>query len=201
MHSVLDIPDQRGDQKRSAEGSIAEKTSHTAVEETVAGTPITNQEPLSEAQPMELDDVEEAATLEELLKLFPDLEYQNPQGCNFNYDGSMIGSGAFDDFENTFSKNNPEAHDPQDKWPCDAKSSMEAMEAVSKNLETEMSGPFLTQNSIEYNDVSVGIQCNNSGVFEDGYAPEGTCCAGHQDFECYFEVPDSDGDSATVSKR
>lgn len=201
MHSVLDIPDQRGNQERSAEGSIAEATGHTAAEETVAGTPITNQEPLSKAQPMELDNIKEAATLEELLELFPDLEYQNPQGCNFNYDGSMIGSGAFDDFENTFSKNNLEAHDPQDKWPCDAKSSMEAMEAVNKNLETEMAGPFLTQNSIEYNDVSGGIRCNNSGVFEDGYAPEGTCCAGHQNFECYFEVPDSDGDSATVSKR
>ncbi|KFZ10481.1 hypothetical protein V502_08100 [Pseudogymnoascus sp. VKM F-4520 (FW-2644)] len=200
IRSVLNIPDQRGDQERSAEGSIAEKTTHTAVEETVAGTPITNQEPLSEAQPMELDNIEEAATLEELLKLFPDLEYQNPQWCNFNYDGSMIGSGGIDHFENTFSKNNPEEHGPQDNWPCDAKSSLGAMEAVSKNLETEMAGPFLTQNSIEHNDVSDGIQCNNSGVFEDGYAPEGTCCAGHQNFECYFEVPDSDGENATVSK-
>ncbi|KFY98540.1 hypothetical protein V500_01640 [Pseudogymnoascus sp. VKM F-4518 (FW-2643)] len=200
IHSVLDVPDQRGDQERSAEGSIAEKTSHTAVEETVVDTPITNQEPLSEVQPMELDNIEEAATLEELLKLFLDLEYQNPLGCNFNYDGSMIGSGGIDHFENTFSKNNPEAHGPQDNWPCDAKSSLEAMEAVSKNLETEMAGPFLTRNSTEHNDVSDGIQCNNSGVFEDGYAPEGTCCAGHQNFECYFEVPDSDGENATVLK-
>ncbi|OBT68395.1 hypothetical protein VE03_02799 [Pseudogymnoascus sp. 23342-1-I1] len=202
MHSVLDAPDQHGDQKWNAEGSIAGQVGYTSVEETVASISITNQGPLSEAEPMELDSIEEAATLDDLLnKLFPDLEYQNPQGCNFNFDGSMIGSGEIGHFENDLSKSSPETHSPPDKWPCDAKFSLKAMEAVSNDLETEMAGPFLTQNSSEHKKDPGRIQCSNSGVLEDDWAPEGTCCVRHQNFECFFEIPDSDSERITVSKR
>ncbi|KFY87387.1 hypothetical protein V498_07196 [Pseudogymnoascus sp. VKM F-4517 (FW-2822)] len=201
IQSVLDIPDQGDDQKLNAEGSIAEQAGHTTFEETAASASITYQEPLSEAQPMELDNIEEAINLNDLFKLFPDLEYQNPQGCNFNFDGSMIGSGEIGHFENDLSKNSPEAQSPLDKWPSDAKSSLEAVEAVSKALETEMAGPFLTQSLNEGRNDTCGVQCSKSGVFNDDWAPEGTCCARHQNFECFFEVPDSDSESITVSKR
>lgn len=205
------VVDQSGDQKMNAEGSIAEEAGqnsyqnptsilHTTVEEAVESTPSTNQEPLSEAHCMEWDKIEEASESEDLFKLFLDLEYQDPLGCNFNFDGSMIGSGAIDNFENDLSKNNPKANSPQEKRPCDAKSSLGAMEAVGKDLETGMAGPFLAQNSTGHNEDSAGIQCSDSGKVEGGWAPEGTCCASHQNFECYFEVPDSDGESATVSK-
>lgn len=206
MQTLFDIPDQRGDQKGYAEGSSTEEAGqnsfqtqdsilHTAVEQAEASTPITNQEQLPEAQPVELDNIEEAVTLEELLELFPDLVYQNPQGCNFNYDGSMVGSGDIDPFENLFPKNIPESHSP------DPKSSLEAIEAMSKILDTEMAGPFLTQNSIEHNNDYGGIQCGSVGAFENSYEPVETCCARHQDFECYYEISDSDDESATVSKR
>ncbi|OBT52238.1 hypothetical protein VE04_08202 [Pseudogymnoascus sp. 24MN13] len=213
IRSVLYIPDQRTDQKKGGEGSIANQASqnsfqspnsilHTTLEEAVTSTPIANQDPLSEDQSMDLDILNEMAEYGELFELFPDLQYQNIQGYNFNYDESMIGSGgAIDPFENDLSKNSPEEHGPPQKWPCDNKSFLEVMEALSKDLETRMASPFLTQNSSEDNDVSGGIQSSDSGVFEGDWAPEGTCCAHHQNFECYFEVPDSDGESATVSKH
>ncbi|ELR10755.1 hypothetical protein GMDG_05010 [Pseudogymnoascus destructans 20631-21] len=210
IHSVLGIPSQQGNQKGDGEGSISEQAGqnffqspnsilHTTVEETVAGTPNTNQEPLADVQHMELDIFDEVAKSGELFELFPDLQYQNLRGCNFNYDGSMIGSGVIDTFENDSSKNSLEANGLQDKWPCDNKSSLEAMDVLGRNLETEMAGPFLTQNSSGYNNDSGGIQSSDPGAFEDDWAPEGTCCAHHRNFECYFEVPDSDGESATVS--
>ncbi|KFY14351.1 hypothetical protein V491_06076 [Pseudogymnoascus sp. VKM F-3775] len=206
INTLLDIPDQCDDQRMNAESLTTKQacqnsfqspdpTLHTTVQETVVSTPITNQDPLSEAQPMELDSNEEAVTLEELLELFPDLVYQNPQGCNFNYDGSMVGSGDIDPFENVFPKNIPEPHG------LDPKSSLEAIEALSKVLETEIAGPFLTQNPARHNNDSGGIQCGSSRVFEGGHAPEGTCCPRHHDFECYYEISDSDGESANVSKR
>ncbi|KFY78794.1 hypothetical protein V499_02110 [Pseudogymnoascus sp. VKM F-103] len=212
IRSVLDVPDQHAGHKKDGEGSIANQGGqnsfqnpksilHTTLKEEVASTPIANQDPLSEDQPMELDILDEMAEYGELFELFPDLQYQNIQGYNFNYDETMIGSGAIDPFENGLSNDSLEEHGPPQKWPCDNKSSLEAMDALSRSLETRMAGPFLTQNSSEDNDVSGGIQSSDSGVFEDDWAPEGTCCAHHQNFECYFEVPDSDGESATVEKH
>jgi hypothetical protein len=154
IHSVLGIPDQRGNHNGNAEGSVTEQAGqnpfqspnsiHTTVEETVAGTPSANQEPLPDVEHMDLDILDEVAASGELFELFPDLEYHFPRGCNFNYDGSMVGSGAIDPFENDLSKNSPEEHGPPEKWPCDNKSSLEAMEVLSRSLETEMAGPFLT---------------------------------------------------------
>ncbi|KFZ05936.1 hypothetical protein V501_07882 [Pseudogymnoascus sp. VKM F-4519 (FW-2642)] len=212
IYSVLGIPDQRADQKNVGEGSIANQAGQnsfqspnsilrTTLDEAVASTPIADQEPISEDQSMELDILDGMAEYGELFELFPDLQYQNIQGFNFNYDESMIGSGAISPFQNGLSKNNPGEHGPPEKWPCDNESSLGAMEVLSRSLETEMAGPFLTQNSSGDNDVSGGIQSSDSGVFENDWAPEGTCCAHHQNFECYFEVPDSDGENATVEKH
>jgi hypothetical protein len=145
---------------------------------------------------MEWDSIEIAA----LSELFPDLEYQSPLEFNFNYDGSIIGSDGIDHSGNDAPGNGPGPYGEQDKLPCEAKSSLEAMEAVSRNLETGMAGPFLTQNLIEDSYDSGGVHYTNSGVFEDDWAPEGTCCARHQNFECYFEIPESDSEDATVSK-
>ncbi|KFX98475.1 hypothetical protein V490_02291 [Pseudogymnoascus sp. VKM F-3557] len=205
-YSAWDAIDHSDDQKMNAEGSGTQQAyqgfnqnptpvSLATNEKAVSGASITNQEPLSESQRMEWDSVEEAANFKDLSELFPDLEYQSPLEFNFNYDGSIIGSGDID-----HSGNGPEAHGSQDKSACDSKSSLEAMEAVSRNLETGMAGPFLTQNLIEDNNGSGGVQCSNSEVFEDNWAPEGTCCARHQNFECYFEMPESDGEDVTVSK-
>ncbi|OBT88765.1 hypothetical protein VE02_02404 [Pseudogymnoascus sp. 03VT05] len=207
--SESDIPDQCGGQKRNGEGLTADQAGQNSfqsptpipqitVEDAVASAAIANQEPLPDIEHMDLDILDEVARSGELFELFPDLQYLSPQGCDYNYDGSMVGSGAIYSFENDLSKNSPEEHGPPENWPCDNKSSLEAMEVLSRSLETEMAGPFLTQNSPEDNDVSGGIQSTDCGVFEDGWAPEGTCCAHHQNFECYFEVPDSDGESATV---
>lgn len=114
---------------------------------------------------------------------------------------SIIGSGAIDHYENDTSRNSPEADGPLDKWPFDTKPPLEAIEAVSRDLETGMAGPFLTQSSTEHN-TSGSFQCSDAEVFESDCAPEGTCCASHRNFECFFEISDSDsGDSATVSKR
>ncbi|KFY36696.1 hypothetical protein V495_07675 [Pseudogymnoascus sp. VKM F-4514 (FW-929)] len=202
-HSAWDAID-HSDGKINTEGSSTEHAGQgstknstpvllTTNEEEVAGSPITNQEPLSETQLMEWDGVEEATNFGDLSELFPDLEHQSSLGFNFNYDGSIIGGGDIN-----HSGNDAPGNGPQDKLACDAKYSLEAMEAVSRDLETRMAGPILTQNLIEDNNDSGGVQCSNSRVFEDDWAPEGTCCAHHQNFECYFEVPD--GEDATVSK-
>ncbi|KFY30277.1 hypothetical protein V494_08199 [Pseudogymnoascus sp. VKM F-4513 (FW-928)] len=167
---MLDAPDQcGGEYKTDGEGSNTDQAS---------------------------PNVDEAVEYDDLFKLFLDLD---SQGCNFNFDGSTIGSGATDPFENDLLKNSPEAHGPQEMQVHDTKSSLKAMETLSRNLETEMAGPFLTQNSVQQNNDSGGIQHSNSGVSkEDSHAPEGTCCTQHQDFECFFEIPDSEGESATV---
>ncbi|OBT72033.1 hypothetical protein VF21_09242 [Pseudogymnoascus sp. 05NY08] len=212
IYSVFDIPDQRGDQEMDAEGLVADQAGQnsfqspnsilqTTVEEAIAGTTNNNEEPLPDIEHMDLDILDEVARSGELFELFPDLQYQNLQGCSFNYDGSTVGIGAIYSFENDLSSDSPGKHGPPEKWPCDNKSSLEAMEVLGRRLETEMAGPFLTQNSPEDNNVSGGIQSGEPGVFEDDWAPKGTCCAHHQNFECYFEVPDSDGESATVSKH
>jgi hypothetical protein len=205
-HSAWDAID-HSDGKMNTEGSSNEHAGQrstqtstpvlltTSEEEKEAGSPITNQEPLSEAQLMEWDGVEEGANFGDLSELFPDLEFQRPLDFDFNYNGSIIGSDGID-----HCGNGHEVHGPQDKLACDAKSPLEAMEAVSRNLETGMAGPFLTQNSTQGSNDSGGVQCGNSGVFEDDWAPEGTCCPRHQNFECYFEIPESDGEDATVSK-
>ncbi|KFY21684.1 hypothetical protein V493_07196 [Pseudogymnoascus sp. VKM F-4281 (FW-2241)] len=199
IDSVLDTPGQRGNQKRNGEGPITEQAGRTAVEETVAIIPIINQMPLSEAQPLERDDTDDTAKSGNLSELFPDHVYQNPQGCKFNYEGSMFGSGI-GLFGNDFSQNNLEAHGPEDKWPCHSKSSMGAMEAIGMDLKTRMAGPFLTQDLTGLNSDGSDIQCRNPGIIEDSSAPEGTCCSGHQGFECYFEMPDLDSNQRMVSQ-
>lgn len=114
-----------------------------------------------------------------------------------NAEGSIAEQAGHTTFEETAANTSITYQEPL----SDAKSSLEAMEVVSKALETEMAGPFLTQSLSEGRNDSGGVQCSNSGVFNDDWAPEGTCCARHQDFECFFEVPGLDSESITVLKR
>ncbi|KFX96918.1 hypothetical protein O988_05111 [Pseudogymnoascus sp. VKM F-3808] len=106
-YSVWDAVDHSDGQKINTEGSSTEQADQgtnknpspvplTTNEEAVARSPITIQEPLSKAQLIEWDGVDEVTNFGDPSGLFPDLEYQSPLEFNFNYDGSIIGSDGID---------------------------------------------------------------------------------------------------------